>query len=449
MEACHEVNEPPRGIPNVSGVACHLSSALQLVLHAVPTLRMALLEIAEHSSDVIPHWVQELASLTQRLFCDSSDTVNPMPLYDALASKTTLDPHDLGDAARALRVLLHTLQQHDLLQPILNETVMGGVVEQTVTGECIQGGKLIRRTKVKEKRMSCPFPIPNGEGVSTLTEALQKATVETHPILGMDWSQVSGYHEEQQDTTNGEDYEWTTNKTSGFSSLPKHLMLHLQRFHYENDSVKLSTNVVDIPRELDMAPCMSHEKKQLSACCCQYQFTGAILHVSDSNTFSEEEDGHYVALIGQTNKNASWYLLDDEKVTLLPDEEEVLNFVSGRPTSIKVEGSYCATVLVYSRRCDCDSATTIDLLNCLRERLQQEATQQFNKGEVATLTVDWSRPHELIGKRLRVRWKSGKYYSGKVTFYDEQSGKHCITYDDGDVRHYTLSKKTIEWLDAK
>lgn len=118
--------------------------------------------------------------------------------------------------------------------------------------------------------------------------------------------------------------------------------------------------------------------------------------------------------------NSRWFLLDDENVMPLTDKS-VLDFVSGRQT--KMEESYCATVVAFSRTCKCTD--TLPRLHDLRQEAQSS----------------------LIGKRLRIRWKSGKYYSGVVESYDDETGKHRIEYDDGDVREYTLSKKKVQWLE--
>ena len=64
-----------------------------------------------------------------------------------------------------------------------------------------------------------------------------------------------------------------------------------------------------------------------------------------------------------------------------------------------------------------------------------------------TGTVDWSAPPEsLIGRALKVRWAKGTFYEGIVDNFDPTTGKHRVRYKDGDVKEYTLSKKTIEWL---
>jgi Ubiquitin carboxyl-terminal hydrolase len=51
------------------------------------------------------------------------------------------------------------------------------------------------------------------------------------------------------------------------------------------------------------------------------------------------------------------------------------------------------------------------------------------------------------GRRLRMRWSGGMYYEGSITQFDPSSGQHTVTFTDGDVRQYHLSKKTFQWLD--
>jgi hypothetical protein len=373
------------------------------------------LEIAEHDIGAKPSWTMELELELARLVecLSGNEAVDPAAFYDALASTTTLDSHQLGDAVTALRVLLYTIKtasSNKALRRILHISVTEGSLQQTMTGERLKKGRMVRRTKVKKQAMSCPFAVPGD--CSTLLEALAKATVEPQSVQGLDWDHISDYQEEERKELGNDEKEWTTTKTAQLASLPRHLLLHLQRFRFENDTVALLSSEVDVPETLDMT---AYTTDNMRSCCLQYQLTGAILHVSDSG---EETGGHYVALI--RTSDARWFLLDDDNVMPLK-AESVLDFVSGRPT--KMDESYCATVLAFSRTCECSD--TVPLFCELRLEAQSN----------------------LIGKRLRIRWKSGKYYSGVIESYNEESGKHSIEYDDGDVREYTLSKKIIQWIE--
>jgi Ubiquitin carboxyl-terminal hydrolase len=419
----------PRGIPNSSGVACHLTSALQLLIHAVPELGLGLLEIAKHDAGGgsmhtnTPSWMMELAHLVKCLVSEQDDIMDPTSFYHALTSATTLNPHKLGDAATALRVLLYTIQttsSNNALEKLLHLSVTGGRLQQTMMGELVDKGKTIRRTKVKEIPMSSPFVVPGD--CSTLSDALARVTVEPQFIQGLHWDHVSDYQDSIRKDLGCDEKEWTTTKTVRFASLPQHLLLHLQRFRYENDNVTLLSSDIDVPDQLDMTAYIT-DNTNTRSCCLQYQLQGAILHVS-TNEEEETEGGHYVALVRTSDSH--WFLLDDDTIMHMTDVKHVLDVCSGRPTEMMEEytnNCCCATVLAYSRTCQCTN--TFALLQELRQEQQSS----------------------LIGKRLRIRWKSGKYYSGVVVSYNDKSGKHRIDYDDGDVREYTLSKKTIQWIE--
>jgi hypothetical protein len=448
-------NPPPRGIPNVSGVACHLSSTLLLLLHAIPPLRAALLEIAKYNNnDDTTAVLQELANLTRNIFHqDCNVEINPEPLYQALQESTSLDPHELGDAAKALRVLLHTLQQDEsLLQPILKHYCMGGTLEQTLVGECKSYNKQqVCRIQKKKRPLPCPFSIPAEESTTSLQQALLNATIVPQTIVGVDWNQVSNYI--QQEAQDCGDVlrckEWTTTRTMSFASLPHYMLIHLQRAHYHDNAVQLWTHELHVPLQLHMEPYMTNDESLLvqDECCWTFQLVGSILHVSENDNVThenhdEQEDGHYVTLVQSNSQD--WYLFNDERVTLIPNEQQVVDLMSGRCPAdcefVEHGSSYCTIVLAYAKMCDCFDATNMTLMDDLRDSLQRTNTQTVES------MVNWDEPHELVGRRLRIRWKSGKYYSGIISSYDPKSGKHCITYKDGDVRQYTLSKKTIEWI---
>ena len=53
-----------------------------------------------------------------------------------------------------------------------------------------------------------------------------------------------------------------------------------------------------------------------------------------------------------------------------------------------------------------------------------------------------SHREDLVGKRVTVKWKKGKKFTGRVAEFDRNDGTHRIVYDDGDVRWYTMSGKT-------
>jgi len=57
-------------------------------------------------------------------------------------------------------------------------------------------------------------------------------------------------------------------------------------------------------------------------------------------------------------------------------------------------------------------------------------------------------PTVLLGKRIEVRWMHDRYYSGTIDAFDPLTGRHNLTYDDGDKREYVLSEKVWRFIDS-
>lgn len=58
--------------------------------------------------------------------------------------------------------------------------------------------------------------------------------------------------------------------------------------------------------------------------------------------------------------------------------------------------------------------------------------------------IDWiNYPHSLVGKRIKVSWKGGKRYEGRVTKYSAASAIFTVVYDDNEEKHYDLFDKTF------
>jgi hypothetical protein len=142
---------------------------------------------------------------------------------------------------------------------------------------------------------------------------------------------------------------------------------------------------------------------------------------------------------------ASWVLIDDEDcqaveqdraLTLMGGTMEIQTNDGGRDDQTTLRRFYAATLLVYAIPDDPDWDCSIEeIVNGWRS---------LRRARSASRTLG---PALLVGKRLRVKWAKGKYYSGRVTHYDETTGKHRVTYDDGDFKEYHLAKKTVEWVD--
>jgi hypothetical protein len=263
---------------------------------------------------------------------------------------------------------------------------------------------------------------------------------------------------------------WITTKRIEFHRLPRVWLLHLDRIKpyklprnnivdntddddHHHDDVSHG-HYINVPVELDQ------ESLQLLATRSgdetsppPYTLQGAILNVmemmdnDDEVCLDSEEDleVHSVVLLRQQQQHQqqSWMLIDDEKCELVENDRalKLLGGIVEHGQSISKDSNcrvyYGATLLVYAIAND-------DLLQ--RDWIEiAEAIQRSTKypAQVTDFTLDaW----QLVGRRLKVKWAKGKYYPGIITKYDTSSGKHQILYDDGDVREYTLSKKTIQWI---
>ena len=179
------------GIENVSGVSCHLSSALQLIYHCIPNLRSCLIEYY----DGLPllqeplkkpiflskeyQFLKAIASIFHEIHSTNSSnnnssiaaSINPTSFYTTLQNCTKLRYSQVGDAATALRTILYTIQSssNGIASLILknidtmdNDEIlqlkivyrMNQILEKSLNGtvqQQIKSIKTIRKKKTKQK----------------------------------------------------------------------------------------------------------------------------------------------------------------------------------------------------------------------------------------------------------------------------------------------------------
>jgi len=444
-----------RGIKNVSGVSCHISCALQILLHSLVPICEALTkkENGPHPSRSLHQLAEFAKELVDEESGDDETTlspVDPSSLYKMLKefrsstkSKVSLEPEDVGDASTAILMLLKILKLQSKDWASLVDLCTMGSMRQSIKGECYHieasadgsSRKRIRTKPGKTKQMPFPFPL-SGKYLS-LDEAVKIALQPTE-VVGYNWQsqnpesyeeisydgagQVVVAHEEGDDC-NSENYndattEWKTEKALHIEELPHYCFFHLDRFSYNSMGDKTLVNpVVEIPLSLERSALQPSGEGSL-------QLLGGILHVSEEGKI--EEEGHYVTLL-RIEKN-SWVLIDDETCSEIRSDEAALERMGG--TTDDAGNVFCATLIAFGpldhrkkNTSNRDSSTVHDLV-----------------GQIHSQT-----PEDLVGKRLLVKWAKGKFYPGIVKEYDAASGMHSILYDDGDVKHYTLSAKTVEF----
>ena len=459
------------GIRNSTGVACHLSCALQIIFHGIPVLREAFILWAQHEcvgrsnchegdrescNVIVLKTLGELFREMAQYRCSKSNSdedahdaihaIDPSGYY----SKLGIDTNNLGDAVKALRTLLHVLwvkpttnepltsssasssSSMSVLQQILQQSLGGGRTLQRIVG-CSSMKE--ERIKEKEKDMVQPYPVSGNQ--PTIRQCLEQPAV---PIHGYVWPS-----EGEIGDTQGEGVSWETTKSTRVLQCPQHLLLHLQRFRYEGGRMVRLDQETDVPPELSIGDAEGPNV----LCLC-----GAILHVDDRDEKERQEDegeqsgqsegGHYVVVVKETQStgigydhDGQWYLIDDDKVHRL-DKQIVPAVLSGRASLSQISGVLSATLLVY-RQCHNGKNDRIEteLLGDLERALDDETAQHEHAQQ------------SLVGRRLKIRWAKGKFYSGLVQAYDPVTNKHTVLYDDNDVREYLLHKKVVQWIDEE
>ena len=423
----------PRGITNISGVSCHITSALQLIYHCLPSFRKALIGLINLRT--VAPLLRDLGRLFQDLqHNDEENPVDPSTLYRTIENETSLDSNNLGDAVRALRTLLHMIRSEvanyqsqgsspcfTTLSSLL-DLELHGCMEQVLIG---RQRTLVRR-KVSKRVQACPFPIPNAS--SSVKEGLLQATIIPQEITGYSWDNVENYQEMELEDSAFD--SWVTCKTSSFQQIPTTLLLHVQRYSFVDRGIEGITNPLDIPHRLDMNT-FCKEKKNDSH---EFTLTGCLLHVLDSQTAHEEhEGGHYVALVRFAEQ---WVVLNDEDSTELSySDDSMMDILSGRVSIVELNlGSIiCPTLLVYSTVVDSNESMWITFMEQLNVEIKKQSDEP-----------NWEL--SILGQRVKILWAKGKYFTGTVVAYDAERCKHKVEYDDGDVKEYNLRKKTLEWI---
>ena len=476
----------PRGISNISNVACHLSAAIQILCHSLVPLREALIFLArdpqavsklaagdrEKKKTVVI--LVELGRLLQSLLDDEdsnpTESVDPSRFF--FLFRMECNANDLGDATTALSALLRTIRSifvtgnrdhnSESCHPIehlakLYKILLQGAMKQQITGQKRHRDSIqetnkhrqimeqrIIRNKVKSRPVSCPFPV-DALSAHSLQQALDAALQPTS-IEGYNWETTTDFVESttskmiQSDDIQSDVVEslnhWETQKRLSFQSTPLYMLLHLQRFICSHGELKPSENSLHIPLKLEVPVCANNnDDDQEEKPNDTYEMLGGILHLEerDEEDDAEDEGGHYLTLVRTRTspEDTMWHIVNDETVKELSEEEvqAVLDAKGDNPKR--------ATLLVYRKEHhDLDTAihrTLQDFKEDLSSIEPEEATEEC--------------PWDLVGKRLKILWAKGKYYSGRVTSYHETTGKHRVEYDDGDIKQYKLHKKTIQWED--
>lgn len=397
------------GIINTTTTACHLSSALIILSHCLLPKDIPL----DHAPDPFFRSLRKFLVEQQQASSAAHEQqpLDPTLLYKQLQRTIGVDPNELGDAISALLRILQELSS-SLLGSFLEATIHSGQVSSR-----LEAGK--RQKSLKTRAMACPFVVEGTQ--TTLLECIQTAFAPNE-VHGYKWTTDNAGTDDQ--VIQGEDSSHEkTFKTLVAHKLPFVWLIQVNRFTVKDGRPVPRENSVNVPRQFDTTT-LGHPYK--------YKLMGGILHVSDDDVDDpDEEDGHYVAMVASQEEDDWYHLVDDDIVTRV-DADAALNLLSGAKNKVTERGTEMRGVLLVYQRLGPNKAVD-EIVSSIREELRLQE-------------VNWSDPESLVGRRLSVKWASDKYYNGVVASFDADSGKHQVRYDDGDVKHYRLQKKTIKWL---
>jgi hypothetical protein len=149
-------------------------------------------------------------------------------------------------------------------------------------------------------------------------------------------------------------------------------------------------------------------------------------------------------------QESSWVLIDDDRCEFV-EEQQAIKLMSGTVQSIEQTGIsvykyFGACLLVYSITNDEAKTAWNKVIKKIAFDCKNKAVSSNARNSDESGPVEGTDPLTLVGRRLKIKWAKGKFYPGTISNYDPRTGKHRVLYDDGDVKEYNLSMKTIEWM---
>ena len=419
-----------RGIANYT-TSCHVSSALLILYHCVTPVRDALLQAELRisspscSSNAGPSTSSTCDEVVFQTLCDfvrdyyddacrqeqsQQALEKPTKLYQAL-SHIGIHSESLGDAVTTLAKLLQFVR-FDCPDRTTKQLASAGL-DGTVHSVLRRG---VQRKILPSRPMSCPFVVRRRQGCNSLEDALLE-TLQPTVLQGYQWSEDNGeVHLDSDDPQRD-----PTTKTLVLDQLPPIWMIQLD-CSGQKRMEPLQPKTIHVPLSLSSPPFLD------------YELTGGIVYIEDDaeeKNGCDEDAGHTVAVIRDSEEqDNTWYLVDDELVSPITSD-----------TACNILGGICddrglsrGLLWVYQRR------------GWAWSEFLKDATTRSSHQQSTSTAVDWERPSELVGRRVQVQWKGGIFFAGTISSYDHESGKHTVSYDDGDQRPYRLNKKTLEWL---
>jgi hypothetical protein len=210
----------PRGIPNLSGVACHINSVLLLMAHC----GLPLHPLAARHGGILKTWLARLRSASSSSSSDGSDDGDgPDPpllppieeCYGVLRASFGIEVEEVGDPVIALRKLLDMQHpalsggnlQTTLVQQTNQAALLPVVRRQLVQQPQDKNGQLdddtdhpissfsTRKTRqLKPSRMPNPLPLPNH---TALADLFRTRILSNEPVPDYQWPVCDGSQEKE------------------------------------------------------------------------------------------------------------------------------------------------------------------------------------------------------------------------------------------------------------
>jgi uncharacterized UBP type Zn finger protein len=313
------------GILNISGVACHLNSALQLLFHSLSldtthslirltdVLQSNLVTDDGHDVNYAKMFVYRLGAIGHDIMFQrlEASPINPLEFYSIISKQ--VDPNDLGDAGSCITVLLDTLRKslqtiaaqvvseqtklaESLLEQLSEEFWKGTLIHhiQGVHYEVLhrtnQVKKITLSRPTQERVLPCPWILPTRRGtkhISSLDDSILHS-LSAQTIRGFQWDiekegtsvsesiiDVTDDEDSDQDTSseNSSDSDessesssnhenCTTVKYSRLGCLPRNILVRLKRFEFKDHQVHIVSDPMNIPKILDLTRFISHSPEE-------------------------------------------------------------------------------------------------------------------------------------------------------------------------------------------
>jgi hypothetical protein len=320
----------PSGIKNISGVACHVNSALLLMAHCGLPLHPAVGSNRRNPS--LCDWLSRLQRRSSSgdhsaVRDDEEHSALLEECYSLLRESLGIEVEELGDPVISLRKML------DMHDPSLSGGILQTKLVRTVAfkhdanEDSMLDNNPISSKQLKPTRMPNPLPIPSN---TVIEELFRTRVLSEEPVNDYKWPVVVDDGDDA--TTRATVLEAITIRTRTIVDFPEIFMIHLPLQHFILEIETTTGRVDDPPSRRPNVP-MRIESLSTSGAEIFFELTGAILHISSDSTVTsndrndddeeEEEGGHTATLIQWTagnnkespeNPRCSWYLIDDHHV---------------------------------------------------------------------------------------------------------------------------------------